>query len=78
MERVHPEVTFECVGWPLDELREERWDLIHPDDVAGLMVAISKLRVEGGRTTAVYRVQHRDGNYIWIEAHARLVPSSEP
>ncbi len=74
---VSPAAT-EILGWNLDELREERWDLIHPDDVAGLMVAMSKLRVEGGRTTAVYRVQHRDGRYIWIEAHARLVPSSDP
>jgi diguanylate cyclase (GGDEF)-like protein/PAS domain S-box-containing protein len=74
---ISPAAT-EILGWPLDDLREERWDLIHPDDVAGLMVAISKLRVEGGRTTAVYRVQHRDGHYISIEAHARLVPSSDP
>jgi diguanylate cyclase (GGDEF)-like protein/PAS domain S-box-containing protein len=74
---VSPAAT-ELLGWPLDELREERWDLVHPDDVPGLMVAMSKLRVEGGRTTAVYRVQHRDGNYIWIEAHARLVPSANP
>ncbi|HEX4482046.1 MAG TPA: diguanylate cyclase [Rudaea sp.] len=74
---ISPAAT-EILGWPLDELREERWDLIHPDDVADLMVVISKLRVEGGRTTAVYRVQHRDGHYIWIEAHARLVPSSDP
>jgi diguanylate cyclase (GGDEF)-like protein/PAS domain S-box-containing protein len=74
---ISPAAT-EILGWPLDELREERWDLIHPDDVAGLMVVISKLRVEGGRTTAVYRVRHRDGHYISIEAHARLVPSSDP
>ncbi len=74
---ISPAAT-EILGWPLDELRDERWDLIHPDDVAGLMVVISKLRVEGGRTTAVYRVQHRDGHYISIEAHARLVPSSDP
>ena len=74
---VSPAAT-EILGWQLEELREERWDLIHPDDVAGLMVVMSKLRVEGGSTTAVFRVQHRDGRYIWIEAHARLVPSSDP
>jgi diguanylate cyclase (GGDEF)-like protein/PAS domain S-box-containing protein len=74
---ISPAAT-EILGWPLDELREERWDLVHPDDVPGLMVAMSKLRVEGGRTTAVYRVQHRDGSYIWIEAHARLVPAADP
>jgi diguanylate cyclase (GGDEF)-like protein/PAS domain S-box-containing protein len=65
----------EILGWNLDELREERWDLIHVDDRASLMVAMAKLRVEGGAATVVYRVQHRDGRYIWIEAHARLVPS---
>lgn len=68
----------EILGWDLDELREERWDLIHVDDRAALMVAMAKLRVEGGATTVVYRVQHRDGRYIWIEAHARLVPGSAP
>jgi diguanylate cyclase (GGDEF)-like protein/PAS domain S-box-containing protein len=66
----------EILGWNLDELREERWDLIHVDDRASLMVAMAKLRVEGGAATLVYRVQHRDGRYIWIEAHARLVPSA--
>jgi diguanylate cyclase (GGDEF)-like protein/PAS domain S-box-containing protein len=74
---ISPAAT-EILGWPLEELRDERWDLIHPDDVPGLMVVMSKLRVEGGRTTAVFRVQHRDGHYVWIEAHARLVPSADP
>ncbi len=67
----------EMLGWNLDELREERWDLIHVDDRATLMVAMAKLRVEGGAATLVYRVQHRDGRYLWIEAHARLVPSRD-
>src|ERR1700722_9216048 len=67
----------EILGWNLDELREERWDLIHVDDRQTLMVAMAKLRVEGGAATLVYRVQHRDGRYIWIEAHARLVPSGD-
>lgn len=67
----------EILGWDLAELREERWDLIHVDDRASLMVAMAKLRVEGGSSTVVYRVQHRDGRYIWIEAHARLIPTTE-
>ncbi len=67
----------EMLGWEIDELREERWDLIHVDDRASLMVAMAKLRVEGGSSTMVYRVQHRNGRYIWIEAHARLVPSTD-
>ena len=73
---ISPAAT-EILGWNLDEFREERWDLIHADDRASLMVAMAKLRVEGGATTVVYRVQHRDGRYIWIEAHARLVPSGD-
>jgi diguanylate cyclase (GGDEF)-like protein/PAS domain S-box-containing protein len=68
----------EILGWDIGELREERWDLIHVDDRASLMVAMAKLRVEGGSSTVVYRVQHRDGRYIWIEAHARLIPTADP
>ncbi|MEP6483797.1 MAG: diguanylate cyclase [Rudaea sp.] len=68
----------EILGWNLDEMREERWDLVHPDDRSKLMVAMAKLRVEGGSATIDYRVQHRDGHFVWIEAQARLVPSSDP
>ncbi len=68
----------EILGWEIDELREERWDLVHPDDRGALMVAMAKLRVEGGTSTVVYRVQHRKGHYVSIEAHARLVPSTNP
>lgn len=71
---VSPAAT-EMLGWSNDEFRSARWDLVHPDDRAPLTDAIEKLYANGGVTTVIYRAQHKDGRYLWIEAHARLVPS---
>ncbi len=67
----------EILGWEIEELRAPRWDLVHPDDVAQVMRAMADLRKAGGMTTVTYRVRHKDGRYVWLEAHARLVPSIE-
>lgn len=67
----------EILGWDIDELRGPRWDLVHPDDVQAVAQTMENLRAAGGMTTVTYRVRHKSGNYVWIEAHARLVPTIE-
>ncbi len=67
----------EILGWDIEELRGPRWDLVHPDDVAAVVRTMDELRTAGGMTTITYRVRHRDGHYVWLEAHARLVASIE-
>lgn len=42
---------------------------IHPDDLPGFMEKFRKLlQVPGGRDTHVYRVRHKNGTWVWIEA----------
>ncbi|MBS0570179.1 MAG: diguanylate cyclase [Proteobacteria bacterium] len=65
----------EMLGWPLDQLQAARWDLVHPDDRASLGKAVAELRNNGGRAVITFRLRHKAGHYVWIEAHARLVPA---
>ena len=73
---VSPSVK-ELLGWDVEEFMVPRPDLIHPDDRQRIADVVSTLRRLGGATTATYRLQHRAGHYLWIEAFARLVESPE-
>jgi diguanylate cyclase (GGDEF)-like protein/PAS domain S-box-containing protein len=74
---ISPSAT-EMLGWTREEMREPRWDLVHPADAPALKDALAKLYVSGGATTILFRVRHKDGHYISIEAYARLVPGLRP
>jgi diguanylate cyclase (GGDEF)-like protein/PAS domain S-box-containing protein len=73
---VSPSVK-ELLGWEIEEFMSPRPDLIHPDDRDRIAEVVSALRRTGGATTATYRLQHRTGNYLWIEAFARVVDSPD-
>ena len=73
---VSPSVK-ELLGWEVEDFLKPRPDLIHPDDRDRIAAEVAKLRTQGGTTTATYRLQHKDGHYLWIEAFARLVPSPD-
>ena len=73
---VSPSVK-ELLGWEVEDFQKPRPDLIHPDDRERIAAEVCKLRAQGGTTTATYRLQHKDGHYLWIEAFARLVPSPD-
>ncbi|GLQ92826.1 sensor domain-containing diguanylate cyclase [Dyella acidisoli] len=73
---VSPSVK-ELLGWEVEDFLKPRPDLIHPDDRERIAAEVCKLRAQGGTTTATYRLQHKDGHYLWIEAFARLVPSPD-
>ncbi|RDS79739.1 sensor domain-containing diguanylate cyclase [Dyella monticola] len=72
---VSPSVK-ELLGWEVDDFQDPRPDLIHPDDRDRIAAEVVKLRSHGG-TTTTYRLRHKDGHYLWIEAFARLVPSPD-
>jgi PAS domain S-box-containing protein len=62
--------------------REERigrstFDLIHPDDVAGVQEIIAReIRTPGTSARLEFRVRHRDGSWRFLEAVARnLLPN---
>ncbi len=67
----------EMLGWTPEELSEPRWELVHPDDHAPLHNAIAALVAKGGTARVSYRMRHRDGHYVWIEALAQLVAAAD-
>jgi diguanylate cyclase (GGDEF)-like protein/PAS domain S-box-containing protein len=73
---VSPSVK-ELLGWEAEEFMLPRPDLIHPDDRQRITDVVATLRRLGGTTTATYRLLHRAGHYLWIEAFARLVESPD-
>lgn len=70
--------TSEILGWTREDLKNPRWDIVHPEDLGSLQKALAELNADGAVTTVQYRVRHKDGHYITIEAHARLVPGPNP
>lgn len=68
----------ELVGYPIGELMqmsaEEAWHLVHPEDIAQLMV-YHRQRVEGGAPPVRYRHRflHRDGHVYWVDASVHLI-----
>ncbi len=47
-------------------------ETVHPDDQAGLAVAIEEVVTRGGSYAHQYRVRRADGNYYWLEANGRV------
>lgn len=67
----------ELLGWEVDDFMKLRPDLIHPEDRERVDTAVGKLRSEGGSVMTTYRLQHKDGHYLWIEAFTRLVANAD-
>jgi PAS domain S-box-containing protein len=56
-----------------DEIAEGRYlGLVHPDDLQEAQ-KIAVQPAPGETRTAAYRIRHRDGHYVWIEATTRGV-----
>jgi diguanylate cyclase (GGDEF)-like protein/PAS domain S-box-containing protein len=67
----------DILGWTPLEMLGSRWDLVHPDDRARQLEAMHEVIASGEARTATYRVQHKDGHYVWIEAVTRTIPSTD-
>ena len=65
----------DILGWSPAEMLGKRWDLIHPEDRELQQQQMREVLAGGQPTTAVYRMRHRDGHYVWIEAVIRPIPS---
>jgi diguanylate cyclase (GGDEF)-like protein/PAS domain S-box-containing protein len=63
----------ELLGWDVEDFLRPRPDLIHPDDRQRVADVVAALHAHGGTTTTTYRLRHRNGSYLWMEAVARLV-----
>ena len=42
---------------------------LHPDDRERVQTEYKHFLLQGGAETHTYRLRHKDGNYVWVEAH---------
>ena len=59
---------------PEELLGTQAMDFVHPDDLPDYLASLSSL-LEGhdDRVVMTQRYRHRDGSYIWTEAHLQLI-----
>lgn len=67
----------DILGWEPAELLVPGMVIVHPDDRAKQQNVVKSVMESGDPTTATYRLRHKDGHYVWIEAAARAIPSME-
>ena len=67
----------DILGWEPAELLRPSEHLVHPDDHAVQRQTIAAVMTSGQPVTAIYRLRHKDGHYVWMEAAARSIPSAE-
>jgi PAS domain S-box-containing protein len=62
-------------GYEADELvGTAASDLIHPDDVSKMRTDLEgTIAGKSGHETTVYRIRHKAGRWVWLEARRRLV-----
>ena len=73
---VSPSAT-DMLGWSSAELLGKRWDILHPDDRKHQRQAMQEGLATGQPRTDVYRLRHKDGHYVWIEAVSRCIPADD-
>lgn len=73
---VSPSVK-DMLGWDVSEYIAQGRELIHPDDRERVTQAAEALWQNGKPALTQYRVRRRDGEYVWIEALARVAPSPD-
>ena len=66
----------EMMGWEPGELREMKVDVVHPEDRAARQQVLDTVITSGKPGTAIYRVLHKDGHYLWVESIAQAIPST--
>ncbi len=77
---VSPSVEH-VLGYTAEEVAgQQGFEAVHPDDVGRLRDLLSRALSSGRTARAVYRVRHRDGRWLWLEATGRVyrAPDGEP
>jgi PAS domain S-box-containing protein len=54
-----------------------RRQLVHADDLPGILAALGSCQHQGDRFMAEYRLQHRDGTWIWVHDASVLICDAE-
>ncbi|MDB5360224.1 MAG: hypothetical protein JWO51_1521 [Rhodospirillales bacterium] len=58
---------------PEEMMRSDMFGAAHPDDQPLLAAAVERLKSGVASAVVELRVQHKTGDYIWVESHMRLV-----
>ena len=69
--------AHEILGWEPSELLQSGESLVHPDDRQIQQQTIAAVLASGQWTTAIYRMRHKQGHYVWMEVAARPIPGEE-
>lgn len=67
--------AVEMTGWPPEDLAGSPWELVHPDDRGLQQASMRAAFSTDAPRTDIYRLRHRDGRDIWVEAVSRRVPA---
>jgi len=68
----------EVLGYSEDEvLGQDAMELVHPDDLVTVHSAAEDFIRHHQRMTCMFRMQHRDGHYIWMEGSYRKLGPGE-
>lgn len=66
----------DVLGWEPAEMLAPGMVIVHPEDRETQLRAISGVMATGEAVTVAYRLRHKDGHYVWMEAVARPIPSA--
>jgi len=59
---------YSVLGYkPEDRVGKSTFDIVHPDDVEGLIRVFSESLARRQPTMVEYRVRHANGHYVWLE-----------
>ena len=58
---------------PEERLGKSNFDIVHPEDLEGILTAFSEGLTANRRVTAESRARHADGHYIWLETVGDLL-----
>lgn len=72
---VSPSVR-DILGWePSEALQLD--DMVHPDDRKLQRQTIASVVASRNSATAIYRLRHKQGSYVWMEVVARAIPGRD-
>jgi diguanylate cyclase (GGDEF)-like protein/PAS domain S-box-containing protein len=67
----------EMVGLAPDEIQGSHWDVVHPEDRERQQQAVAEALTTDEPRTDIYRLRHKDGHAIWVEAVTRRIPTED-
>ncbi|MHB8301522.1 MAG: bifunctional diguanylate cyclase/phosphodiesterase [Acidobacteriaceae bacterium] len=64
----------ELLGWTPEEwVDKDSVDFLHPDDIGPFRRLLQEMLHGEERRTFRYRTRHKDGRYLWMEGHTRML-----